>query len=306
MTNIDKAKEYLRIRLGRKVKNPLEFNEWLDALFNEEMGRVLGLNLYIDLKSDSIDLALVTRVIDSMVTSVSDPRDRFCYSIEDENNQAVCVCQHSRRSEPVESDRYVRILPLDDMIEYYFRYAMALPSSSTYAAQSKVLRLFFNPVKSARKGLGVIKKTWQGRMVNVWVTSKNELDALRPIARKRNLADVVANNLGYDGLVSGDQLVGIIYPVSFDHLESHIPTTLDAHVGCRFFLPFADVALDWGLTCCLNDIKPGSKNLKERVHKPIDGLTDEFEGDIIGDITEDSSPDYSHLYAEALRRASDV
>jgi hypothetical protein len=305
------VKEYLNSRLGCHVQDRAQFDKWLDALFDDDRGSVLGFNIYIDLKSNALEQELVIQVIDRMAASHSNARDSFCLSVEDERYQPQYVCKHSHGSQPLDEDRYVRIMPLDDMIEYYFRYAMTLPSSSNYASQNKVLRQFFNPNIDRRKGLGLIAKTWRGRMYNVWVTSKREMDELRSITSKNSFADEVGERLGFDQLIAGDKLLGIIYPVNLDHLETYIPTTLDAHNGCNFFVPFASGDVDWGLSCCLN-LNSRQKNdpdiygFKERVHESFEGLTDEFEGEIIGDVTESAAPDLNHLFHVARRRADSV
>lgn len=311
MIGIDEVEQYLKSRLRSHVKNKTQFDKWLKALLNDEQGRVLGYNLYIDLNSEALNQKLVGKVIDRMDISHRDARERFCMSIEDERYQSEYICQHPHPAPSLDGDRYIRILPLEDMIEYYFRDPLGLSSSSTYASKSKVLKKFFHPKRDRRKGLGLIESTWRGRMLNVWVTSKQGLDELRQRTSKREFADQVGNRLGFDNLVIGDILVGIVYPINFNHLVAYIPTTLDAHVGCHFFVPFAAAGVDWGLSCCLNlDSRPkhdpDSYCFKERVHEFFEGLTDEFEGEIIGSITEDSLPDWEHLFNVAQRRANNL
>jgi hypothetical protein len=297
------AKEYLRDRLS-DVTDRVELAQWLDELFDDELGRVLGLGLYIDVKSTALDSSLVAKVIDRMLPTAGEARDRFCRATEDTTHQTEYICKHLRGRQPLNGDRYIRILPLEAMIEFYFRFAMSLPSPSSYASQNKVLKKFFDPVRTKRRGLGVIKRTWRGRLLNVWVTSKNDLDALREKTAVDKFADMVGISLGFDGLLKGNKLVGIVYPVDPDLVAGYIPTTLDAHLNCRFFVPFADANSDWGLTCCLHNLERHLHGLKERVHEAFDGLTNEFQGEIIGDITEEFKPDWSHLLEVASGRAS--
>lgn len=300
MPEIHQIKADLKERLDELVADGVKFNDWLDSLFNDDFGQVLGINLHIDLEHGSLDQSLVVQVIDQMEALSGDARDRFCSCLEDEEYQSHYICKHRGDAQPLKGDRYVRILPLDTMIEYYFRYALTLPSSSSFEYQDEVLRKFFNPKRSERKGLGVIERTWRGRMHNVWVTSKKQLDSVRSSTEEGEFANTVRDRLGFDEPCEGRKLVGIIYPVDFERLKTYIPTTLDAHAGCHFFIPFASIESDWGLSCCLNSTAPG---FKERVHKSFQGLTDEFESEIIGDVTRETIPDWQYLLNEALSRA---
>jgi hypothetical protein len=299
MLHIYQVKDYLKNCLAPEVADEAQFNEWLDSLFIDDLGQVLGINLYIDLMNDALDHLLVAQVIDRMIASSSDARERFCVCLEDEAYQLDYICKNRQGPQPLLKDRYITILPLESMIEYYFRYALTLPSSSSFEAQDEILRNFFKPKKEDRKGLGIINRTWRGRMQNVWVTSKNQIDALRFATAEDKFANAVRDRLGFAELDEGT-LVGIIYPANFDGLKAYIPTTLDAHAGCHFFIPFASVKSTWGFTCGLNSRSPG---LSERVHQSFEGLTDEFESEMIGEITEEAMPDWVYLLEQARKRA---
>lgn len=299
MPHISQVKDYLKNCLAPEVAEEAQFNEWLDELFNDDLGQILGISLYIDLKNNSLDQSLVVQLIDRMATSSSNARERFYLCLEDEKYQSNYICKHRNSAQPLTNDRYIRILPLESMIEYYFRYALTLPSSSSYESQNEVLRNFFGAKKEERKGLGIIQRTWKGRMQNVWVTSKEQLDTLRSHTPAEKFANAVRDCLGFDELDEG-KLVGIIYPVNIDNVQAYIPTTLDAHVGCHFFLPIASINNTWGLSCGLNPMAPG---LNERVHESFEGLTDEFESEIIGDVNREASPDWEYLLNQALSRA---
>jgi hypothetical protein len=306
MPQIAEIKEYLVARLAQEVREEAAFREWVDNLFKDTLGQVLGVNLYIDLFHESLEQSLVASIIDGMSPSGGDARERFYACVEDEGFQPGCICMHKRGTQLLAGDRYVRILPLDLGIQYYFRHALSLASSG-HEAESEVLEEFFNPVKEERRGLGLVREIWRGRMMNVWVTSKAQLDDVRAATDEDEFANVVRDYLGFEELDEG-VLVGIVYPVDFAADDVRIPTTLDAHSGCHFFVSFASVGAEWGLTCCLNGghdhAPPPRSGFKERVHRPFVGLTDAFESEMIGKVTEEPEPDWAYLLGVALDRAS--
>lgn len=302
MPDIHLVIDYLKTRLGSHVADAKkdQFNDWLNKLAADRLGAVLGYNLYIDLKNNCLDDALVIDVINRMVTSHSHPRDCFCVCLEDEAQQLRYICKHARREQSLEGDRYIKISSLDSMIEHYFMHALGLPNATSLESQTQVLDLFFEPPDGEKMGLGIIEGTIRGRMKNVWVTSKNELDELRDATPPTEFANIVRDRLGFDELNDG-KLVGIVYPIDFNRAKAYVPTTLDAHSGCHFFISFVSGTNDWGLTCGLSSTAIG---LKERVHEAFDGLTDEFESEMIGDITKLADPEWKHLLDEADRRAT--
>lgn len=307
MPEIAAIKQYLLARLASDVAEETALGEWIDNLFNDTLGQVLGVNLYIDLRNESLEQSRVVSIINRMPAAGVDARARFYACVE--GLQSECICKHARGRQELVGDRYVRILPLDLGIEYYFRHALTLTSSNR-EAEDEVLDQFFNPLREERKGLGLVKEVWRGRMMNVWVTSKAQLDDVRAATPDDEFANVVRDHLGFDELDEG-MLVGIAYPADFAPTDACIPTTLDAHSGCRFFIPSTSADAGWGLTCCLHGRHDGGPptrraGLRERVHKAIDGLTDEFEGEIIGEITEETVPDWAYLLEVALDRADDL
>jgi hypothetical protein len=297
----DLVKKYLFTRLAPYVDQDA-LSEWLDRLFNFSLGKLLGYNLCIDLKNQSLPTPLVADVINNMSASGGDERARFYEFIEGEAVQPHYILKHVRGVQPLNGDRYVRILPLDLGIEYYFRHALTL-SSSNREAEDEVLEQFFNPDKTKRKGLGLVREVWRGRMLNVWVMSKAQLDDVRSAVHEEQFANAVRDLLGFSELDEGT-LVGIVYPADFT--EGYLPTTLDAHSGCHFFVTHDSAGADWGLTCCLNITHAGHyfghDGFKERVHESFDGLTDAFHGEIIGEITEEPEPNWSYLLRVARSR----
>jgi hypothetical protein len=306
MATIKQIKKDLFTWLASEVKDETAFNEWLEGLFQLDLGAVLGVNLYIDLKNKSLDRARVAKVIDRMAASSDDARARFYACLEDEAFQLECILQHAHGPQPLPADRYVRIFPLDLGIEYYFRRALEL-NPANYETEDEVLKQFFNPDKAERKGLSMVHEVWRGRLLSVWVTSKAQLDDVRSAAGDERLfANAVRDRIGFSELDEG-LLVGIAYPADFSERHGYIPTTLDAHAGCHFFIPYTSTDADWGLSCCLNANHDGhyfgTDGFKERVHRSIDGLTDEFEGEIIGEVIGTPAPDRSYLLEVALSRA---
>lgn len=295
-------KECLFTRLSPHVTDVDAFNVWIDRLFTFPLGELLGVNLCADLRNESLEPSLVADIINRMSDADGDERARFYALIE--NDQHNYILKHARGAQPLEGDRYVRIFPLDQGIDYYFLDALELNSSS-HEVESEVLEQFFNPDRTKRMGLGLVKEVWRGGLLNVWVTSKAVLDDVRAAFDEEQFPNAVRDRLGFGELDDG-MLVGIVYPADFT--EGYIPTTLDAHSGCRFFIPYDPAGSDWGLTCCLNTTHEGHyfgiDGFVERVHEAFDGLTDEFEGEIIGEITEEPGPNLSYLLEVAHWRLS--
>jgi len=179
------------------------------------------------------------------------------------------------------------------MIDYYLRAALSI--SPNAEAEDEVRRKFYGA--GPRTRLGIVKNTWRGQMNNVWLTSLTlllkSIDGL-PDGEKGN---EVRDRLGFFGTDAGT-LVYVAYPPDFDNV--FIPTSLDAHSGCYFFLsPPPPPPPAWGLTCSLAS---GKKGMEERVHLAFDGLSDDYRSEIIGDITRPSSPDVHYLLDQALSR----
>lgn len=279
-----------------EIKDTAKFGTWLDMLLGDIYGRVLCVNLYIDLKNRCLDSSLVANVINRMEFVGRDPRWAFFKYIEDNQDETHFKHLHGRMA--LDSDVYERILPLSDMVDYYFRKPLLL-SPLTYEAEQEVLERFLNVPAMRRERLGVVTEVWRGRMLNVWVTSKREVDAATSGVSDDQRANTLRDRLGVDTLDTG-RLMGITYPANFALANTYVPSTLDSHFGLVFYVS-TDGSDRWGLTCSLDTTGDG---LGERVHEVLDGgLTDEFEMRLHGSITRRASPDLNHLINVALGRA---
>src|SRR5882672_11788715 len=112
-------------------------------------------------------------------------------------------------------------------------------------------------------------------------------------------ANTVRDRFGLIGTDAGT-LVYVGYPTDFSDVV--IPTAMDANSGCYFYVsppPPPPPPPCWGLTCSLQARYDG---MKEGVHLGFDGLTDNYESEIIGDITRPGLPDVRHLLNVALSR----
>jgi hypothetical protein len=277
-----------------EIEDETAFGEWLDKLLSDVYGQVLCLNLYIDLTKGCLNAPAVASVINRMTFSGSEPRWAFYQYIE--NNQGQVLFNHLGGALTLADDQFVRILLLRDMVDYYFRKAITLPPL-TYEAEQEVLNKFILPPPDSRQSLDVISEVQKGKMLNVWVTSKDTLDtALAPLTSDKK-ANTLRNRLGFSGVDSG-KLVYLVYPEHFDRARTYVPTTLDTHKGSLFYVSAGEK--EWGLTCCLT---PGTHGLKERVHEPFTGLTADFTLELLGEITESSNANPDHLLDEAVRRA---
>ena len=294
-------RNYLYNELSSYVALESYFIEWLDDIFNEDnvFGQLLGIGLYIDLKTSALEKNTVINILDKMILE-DNARISFYLCVENEENQSSCICQHRSSMQNIDGDRYVRVLPLSSMIDYYYRHATTLPPNYG-EAEIEVIQEFYNPDRGKRTGLGVIRTVWRGKMGNVWVTSKSELDEIlySDISEEKKACSI-RDRLGFYELDDG-LLVYVVYPSDSELAEAYVPTSLDACSKSYFFVPIGKTEETWGMTCSLN---PASVGMKERVHKVFnEGLTDAFESEIIGPVTEAGKPDTDHLQEVALNRA---
>lgn len=294
--NLPRVKTYLSRALKPRVLNKARFITWLEDLFADDFGKVLAVNLYIDIKTRSLSPASVIDVLDRMATKAptrTTARNRFYLCVEQEC-QPSCLCRNPGRPPSLApGDQYARILPLVSMIDYYLRAALSIAPNAE--AEDEVRRKFYGT--GARTRLGIVKNTWRGQMNNVWLTSLTlllkSIEGL-PDGEKGN---EVRDRFGFFGTDAGT-LVYVAYPPDFD--DVFIPTSLDAHSGCYFFVsPPPPRPPTWGLTCSLTSAKEG---MEERVHLAFDGLSDEYKSEIVGDITQPGTPDVQYLLDEALSR----
>ncbi len=293
---LKEIKDYLALALTPVVADRPGFGRWLDLLFTDVYGQVLGVNLYIDLKHGRVAHSHVVKLFDDMTFPGGDARWAFYNHVE--GHQGDCLFNHLGGPQLLDDDQYVRVLTIKDMIDYYLRKPLRLPSL-TYEAEQEVLDRFFYAPEDSREKLGVVTEIWKGKMMNVWVTSGKDLDFEISKIPELDLANIIRDRLGFSALHAG-KLVRIIYPIDFDRAEVYIPTTLDASTGSLYYLS-AFSGRGWGLSCCLS---PTHHGLNERVHKAFDGgLTDEFEMKLLSEITNAASPNTSHLLNEAINRA---
>jgi hypothetical protein len=289
-------KDYLHTVLAPHVTDDNAFNLWLDELCQatNTFGQILALNLYIDLTTGAITESGVANVLNKMVYD-GDARSSFYQCIEDENNQSSCVCQHSSGQQQLAGDRYVRVMTYSSMAGYCCK---SLTNNNTPEAQAEMEQMFYAEDPDERCPLGMLSAWWRGRMENVWVTSKAELDEILGLdIDPKKKASLVRTRLGFYGYDTG-RLVFVAYPAAA-HYEAFQPTSLDANPGCLFFVSKQMQPTDtWGETCSLSS---GLEGLKERVHRPFQGLTDDFETEIIGEV-EAQPPDMDHLLTVAWSR----
>jgi hypothetical protein len=289
-------KDYLHTVLTPHVTNSDDFNAWLDNLFEatNTFGQLLALNLYIDLRTNAITESGIANVLNNMVYD-GDARSSFYQCVEDKNNQPSCICQHSSGKQELASDQYVRVMPYTSMAAYC---CISLTKKNTPEAQAEIEQMFYAEDHAERCSLSMLSAWWRGRMENVWVTSKAELDEILDLdVDPTEKASLVRTRLGFYGYDTG-RLVFIAYPAGA-HYEAFQPTSLDANPGCLFFVSKQMQPTDtWGETCSLSS---GFEGLKERVHRPFQGLTDDYETEIIGEV-EAQSPDMNHLLTVAWSR----
>jgi hypothetical protein len=289
-------KDYLHSVLAPHVTDGDVFKLWLDNLCEatNTFGQILALNLYIDLTTKAITQSGVANVLNNMVYD-GDARESFYQCVEDKNNQSSCVCQHSSGQQQLAGDRYVRIMPFSSMVTHC---SYSLSKKYTPEFEAEVEEMFYAEDHAERCPLSLLSAWWRGKMENVWVTSKTELDAILALKTSpEKKASQMRTRLGIYEYDTG-RLVFVAYPAS-SSCEAFQPTSLDANSGCVFFVSKQMQPADtWGETCSLSPDFPG---MKERVHRTFRGLTDDFESEIVGPV-EPEDADMNHLLSVAWSR----
>ena len=287
---------YLHTKLTPFVTTGADLDQWLADLFEapNTFGQLLGMNLYIDLKTEAIEERDVAKILNKMIRD-RDPRSSFYRCIEDVNNQSSCLCQHRSGQQNMDADQYVRVMPFTSMARYCCE---SLTKTNTPEAQAEIEEMFYADDPDERAPLGLLRALWRGRMDNVWVTSKVELDQVLSLSiGSEKKASQLRTRLGFYEYDTG-RLVFVAYPPSSNYAAFQ-PTSLDANSTCFFFVSKQRQPNDtWGETCSLNPTLPG---MKERVHRGFQGLTDDFESEIIGTV-EPSEADLNHLLSVAWSR----
>ncbi|HKR11608.1 MAG TPA: hypothetical protein VJT15_06110 [Pyrinomonadaceae bacterium] len=288
-------KDYLHLKLTPYLTTGV-FAQWLDELFEptNKFGQVLALNLYIDLKTGAINESAVAKVLNNMVHN-GNARTSFYQCVEDENNQPSCLCQHLSGQQQPGDDQYVRIMPFSSMVRFS---CPSVTNEYTPEAEREVEENFYAADRAERFPLSLINARWRGRMDNVWVTSKAEFNEILSSDMTPNeKASRFRTRLGFYEYDTG-RLIYFLYPASFNY-DAFQPTSLDANTTCFFFVSKEmQLADTWGETCSLN---PAFAGMKERVHRGFQGLTDDFETEIIGQV-EAESADIDHLLNVAWSR----
>jgi hypothetical protein len=302
---IDEIRAFLLGCFRARVRDPDRFSSWIDDLFNDIYGQVLAVSLYIDITGRRVPDDKIVSLLDTITARPDfdslDARTVFCFALEDESlQQAYPFCHTEGRQSLLQSDRYVRVMPLKGLIEYYLRGPLKLSQSGE--SEREVIRNFFSDGAKGKfkERLGIVTSVWRGRTANVWVTTEGALaGAVSAVQSGQNLPDVLRDRLGFIGLSRG-WLATITYPAGFDSVGFYAPTTLDINSLCAFYISMSS-SDGWGLTCGL---KTDTAGLQERVHEPLNGLADDFELDLRGEVAQPDEPDPVHLLQEALGRAS--
>lgn len=286
---LEQIKISLHNILSSHVANSSKLVDWLDSLVKDTPGRLLCINLCIDLENGYLDPLVVADVIDKIAFSGNEARWAFYQFTEDHKNGAFF--KHLSGPQLLADDQYVRILPLMDMIGYYLRKPLGLPE--TYEAEQQVMELFFELEEDERETLEVVAEVWSGKLPMVWV-SDQQLSG-----PPQSSVDDIADRLGLYGIQPG-KLVAIVYPDNFDRARGFVPTTLDASFGSLFYLSLTPAG-SWGQTCSLT---PAHNGVKERVHEAFaGGLTADFEMLFLGEIKTNPTHNLGHLMTEAFKRA---
>ena len=285
---------FLESNLISQMADKKKGSEWLKSLESSPLGPILGINVYVDLRCKYLDKSAILEILNQMSDEITDGRRSLLAVVL--NNQDEYLCTGLRGEALEVPDRYIRVMPLYRFVKYYGTPALDVPVNEE--GRMEVLENFFEKPKGERTKMGLITQSWQGSAKNTWVTSLKEFEKRTHGFKDDEKADF-ANDVLSLSLLAGEIVVYVAYPTGIDADRFAKPTTLDAcGENCKFFVSIKSHN-GWGKTCS----QSGTLGLPERVHKAMDGLSDDFEGEKIGKTSRPMAYDYGALLEEALKRA---
>lgn len=275
--NWQQIREYLEEAVIDHMDRPEVGREWLAQLETSPDGPRLAICMVIDLTHKAVDPKLFTTVLNALEWPSDDAREAFETAMAPHLHDVIAASRHTAL--PMDGgDRYVRVLTVRDMLTYYLahRYLVLDRADTTE---------FLKHVPDGTP-LGEVSAEWRGRRPLVWVGS---YEAVRTVMKKAESRDQgathVADALGLSpdpACDSPEQMVlGVVYPPGFSDAECRQPTTFDATWkepgGLYLSWPRED---GWGRTWSVSGT--AADRLKERVHRMLQGLTDEFTTELLG------------------------
>jgi len=226
-------------------------------------GKIFLINILIDIENGILTLQQVCGAIDALGSEESEIEKSFFDTIK--KNTGLKVTSFLRA---VTTDRsqYVRVMPLKAFITY------SLVNVGTSQEDVDDVKNYYFKEPFQRVDLSGI--AWSGANETCWVTTLQELQIAISIDPQPATHLNEALGLGYTvSKINSVEFVAIIYPPDYK-LETFKPTVFDGCAGLKRPIRFVSSPDDsWGYT---ENTSGNGKNMKERIHKKLDGLENGF------------------------------
>jgi len=296
-------RNYLEKRLAGKLTSSSIIVDWLDSIHSSDYEEDLKdktfiLNLSIDIECGYLDADYVRKIIISLPRPFSNGRvscGNFIYLHKD-----TYICKNQNGPQILNTDNYFRVLTLRSFIKYFAGKDKALLYQNNKKDRQRVLNKYFDPPSGQhKKALGSINARWSGFMNNVFVQPVSEYNSII-LNGDGNEAFKIGVACGFNNKLNKiDYILMVKYPDNYADIEFFKPTVLDAHYEIHPCFLNYDSNSGWGHTCATHDFSPG---IRERVHKYLNKLTDDFVGINLGKPSHLISFDDSHFINVAQAR----
>jgi hypothetical protein len=291
------------------MTNPSHGYNWITRLESSDHGKRLGACIAIDYSSGAVDTEKLLFLLNYMAKNVApapigtltDGTIEFLTAVDLNPRPDDFVCCSTLPLSPMAvTDRYERILSIQDFVTYYgMRYGL-VPGA---ASDLECLEVFFN--EDSGFGLADIDY-WGGARGRIWVTSSEALRKFMSECTDDEVCRRVNDALGLgksDSTGRSPTMVSVMYPAGFELLRGAQPTVFDGGLICyqNFFISFRKDN-GWGRTHSCS-----GKELEhlERVHAPFGPLSADFEMRRVGNSSDPVTKDPSKLLKASLKRFED-
>jgi len=275
--------------------------QWLLGALSHHAGQHLSICLSIELSTKLIAPVDVSRLIASTVIATDIPA-MFSVAIQKDIDLPRLLGAQTPRMPSPSADAYVRVIKLNTFVSHCLGARYSTDGPDLAEAQDAYFPNSFADLESGT-GLSYVTQ-WTTPKNILWVASYAELSQAVE-AVPNNMGSTANDSLGLAHVNRGDDrpiLIGIKYPVAHP-VEAFKPTVYLADWSAQkiYYLSAADDPswIGWG---CTRSCTGRTKELHERVHNGLPGLTDEFVGGVLGPIDDVGDLDYQSLIQEGLRR----
>ena len=273
--SFEEVREYLLLNLFAQLPQDLQEKAkiWIEALGPSDESDLLGYCLAIDLESGSLTISVLELIFRELRDSFNSPRREFAYAVEQCSETLRLRSQHRAETTSQNPKAYANVLDLTAFLQCY------LIPSYPYLTPDDLARAraeFFGQRNDASISqectLEEIEGSFEGPDGIVWVgpdsAYRSRTSELGPGAATQ-LHDILGLGEGWRG-----EMVYIKYPPGFEPPDCVQPSSIDNRWdragGCYLSAAEGD---RWGRT---QSRSGSSEPVQERIHGPINSLTEEF------------------------------